>query len=197
MILTVKPPLFLKGCVDLPSSKSYTIRAFIIAACGGTSTIINPSDCDDAKVAVRVTKQLGARIIRSKENIWKVRAFNKSAKPSVLNVKESGTVLRFILPLLALRGKRVKVTGEGTLRPRPNQFLTQTLRRMGVRIFGQGARECVPINIEGGRLRGGRIKIDGTLSSQFISSLLTVCPNLEENTRLIITGRRIDRKSVV
>ena len=87
MILTVKPVHSLKGRIILPASKSYSIRASIIAACGGSSRIINPSDCDDAKVAMRAARYL------------------KNPRGRTISVGESGTVLRFLLPLLALRGK--------------------------------------------------------------------------------------------
>ncbi|MCA9399767.1 MAG: 3-phosphoshikimate 1-carboxyvinyltransferase, partial [Candidatus Omnitrophica bacterium] len=63
MKLTVKPVSKLKGKVRLPASKSYSIRAFMIALCGGTSIIENPSDCDDAVVARNVAKQFGAKLV--------------------------------------------------------------------------------------------------------------------------------------
>jgi 5-enolpyruvylshikimate-3-phosphate synthase len=66
MVLTVKPAVFLKGNVRLPASKSYSIRAFMIAACGGRSTIIDPSNCDDARVSAKVIASLGAQVRREK-----------------------------------------------------------------------------------------------------------------------------------
>ena len=191
MKLAVKPAALLKGQIDLPSSKSYSIRAFLIAACGGTSTIINPSDCDDAKVAIQVASKLGATITRDRKNRWKTVAFRRKIKPTHINVGESATVLRFLLPLLAFKGSRVTVVGEGTLKPRPNYFLTEVLRKMGITIIGRGQKESVPIRIYGGRLRGGKVTIDGGLSSQFISALLAAVPALQEDTRLTITGKHI------
>lgn len=177
MILKVKPASLLRGTVRLPASKSYSIRAFIIAACGGRSKIIHPSDCDDALVASSAGK-----------------IFKKKILPKVINVRESGTVLRFLLPLLALRVNRdqkVKVIGQGTLIGRPNAHLLKTLRACGIDIRGSGPKESVPIQINGGTLRAGKIKIDGSLSSQFISSLLIACPQLKENSDIILTGKAL------
>ncbi len=191
MILKVKPACFLRGAVDLPSSKSYSIRAFLIASLGGSSRIVNPSDCDDAKMAIAVAKKLGSRVVCLKKNIFQLVSSKTSRITTPINVGESGTVLRLILPLLALRGQKVKVDGYGTLRGRPNTFLIRVLRRMGVQIKGHGSKDSIPIVLKGGRLRGGRVSIDGSLSSQFISALLTACPNLPEDTSLKITGRKI------
>ena len=191
MILKVHPASFLQGTVPLPGSKSYSIRAFLIALCGGHSTIIDPSDCDDAKVAMAVSEAMGAQVRRVKNNSLKIRAPFSKIYPKKINVKESGTVLRFILPLLALRGKKVTVVGEGTLKGRPNSFLLETLRQMGSRIQGQGEKESVPIYLEGGTINAGRLSIDASLSSQFISALLIVCPQLSEDTHLILKGKKL------
>jgi len=194
MILTVKPASDLKGKVRLPSSKSYSIRGVMIAACGGQSTIIDPSNCDDVKVSMRVARSLGAQVKQTKKSLisrCNVIACRNRPHISKINVKESGTVLRFLLPLLALHGKKVTVIGEGTLRGRPNLFLTRTLRKMGIDIKGSGKGESIPVHMIGGRLQGGAITIDGTLSSQFISALLIVCPQLTQDTSLTIRGKQL------
>lgn len=195
MILKVKPHHYLNGNIELPASKSYSIRAFLIAACGGNSRIIRPSDCDDAKVAMAVAGHLGARIMRRAKASWAVRVPQALPKNKYrltrINVKESGTVLRFLLPLLSLGQQRVRIVGEGTLRGRPNYHLTRVLRSQGVAIKGRGDEESIPIDLSGGQLKGGRMEINGSLSSQFISALLIACPQILEDTTLIIKGRKI------
>lgn len=192
MILTIYPSLYLKGNIQLPASKSYSIRVALIAACGGHSKITNFSDCDDALVSLRAAKTLGAKVARVKKSVFHIAGAGPEASiPFTINVQESGTVLRFILPLLSSRGQKVTVKGEGTLIGRPNLFLTQTLRSMGVNIKGTGEKESVPITIQGGNLRGGKISIRGDLSSQFISALLIACPRLTENTYLKLAGNRL------
>jgi len=191
MILTVKPAGSLKGNIHAPSSKSHTIRAFIIASQGGTSKITNPSYCDDALVAMRLARILGAKIIRKSKKHIVVVARARKLQSQKINVKESGTVLRFILPLVCLYNQNVKITGEGTLRGRPNLFLTKVIRSRGGRIRGTGPLDSIPLTVRPGRLRGGRLAVKGTLSSQFISALLITCPSLQEHSKLLITGKSV------
>jgi 3-phosphoshikimate 1-carboxyvinyltransferase len=194
MILTIKPASALKGKIQLPASKSYSIRSFMIAACGGHSTIVNPSNCDDAIVSMHVARALGARIKRVKKtsmSYWEITAHEYPPRLSKINVKESGTVLRFLLPLLALHKAKSTVIGEGTLKKRPNFFLTSTLRKMGIRVKGKGKSESVPICINGGVFKGGKIITDGSLSSQFISGLLIACPQLKQDSQLMLQGRQL------
>lgn len=191
MILTVSPAECLSGQVFLPASKSYSIRASIIAACGGSSTIHHPSDCDDAVVAMSAAKALGCRIKMIGKNSYRVRRVKSIPEVARINVGESGTVLRFLLPLLSLYPKKFMVEGRGTLAGRPNHHLVKTLRAMGVILSGQGEKQSIPIAISGGALKGGRYSIDGSLSSQFISALLIACPQIAQNTELMITGKKL------
>ncbi|MDD3374836.1 MAG: 3-phosphoshikimate 1-carboxyvinyltransferase [Candidatus Omnitrophica bacterium] len=190
MILSVGPIKNLKGSIFLPSSKSYSIRAVIISACGGTSRIKNLSSCDDVKSAICVAKYLGSSVISFSKTDYFVKAnFSKEKKSFIVNVNESGTVLRFVLPLLALKNNKSQVFGEGTLCSRPNHFLTKVLREMGRDVKGKGIKETVPISIEGGCLKGGQVSIDGSLSSQFISALLIAAPFLKNDLQLFIKGK--------
>ncbi len=148
MILQVKPGS-LEGTVRLPASKSYSIRAFMIAASGGNSLIQFSSDCEDAMVAKNVAVALGSRISSPHKDCYRIEAHKTKSRLSRINVKESGTTLRFLLPLAALQRTNVKIIGEGTLIGRPNKFLNETLRRMGVCIEGVGEKESVPIIIHG------------------------------------------------
>ena len=191
MILSINPAKFIAGKIEIPPSKSYSIRAFIIAACGGRSIIINPSECDDAVVARNAAGALGAHLKRFQKNNWDVSGFKRKTVVRKINVGESGTVLRLLLPLLSLSGKPVVVMGKGTLRGRPNVHLLTALRRMGAQINGQGKNESVPISIRKGNLHGGPIEVEGTVSSQFISALLIVCPLLKEDTKLVIKADKL------
>ena len=190
MVLSVKARRAVRGAVFLPPSKSYSIRAFLIASLGGTSYLIHPSLSDDAKVAMRTAQFLGAQI-RRQRNSWTVTAHKNPSRSHQINVQESGTVLRFLLPLLAAKNRKAKVRGEGTLAGRPNKHLLESLRKNGVRIFGQGSQETVPIVIKGGLLKGGHMAVDASLSSQFISALLIAAPLLPADTRLAITSQDV------
>ncbi|VAW18076.1 3-phosphoshikimate 1-carboxyvinyltransferase [hydrothermal vent metagenome] len=191
MKLTVKPAAQLKARFRCPGSKSYSIRAFIIAACGGVSVVKNPSDCDDALVAMKLAKTLGSRVKPISSQSFEITANLKKFNKSMVDVAESGTALRFILPLLSLEKKDVVVNGTGTLVGRPNVHLTETLRQMGVDVKGRGSKESVPIKIKSSELSGSRQEIDGSLSSQFISALLIACPQISEDTFLFLKGKKL------
>jgi len=193
MIHSIKRIQSLNGSVVLPASKSYSIRAYIIAACGGQSTIIDPSDCDDALIAKSIAKQLGSTVqkVKGAKNTFRIKSHLHRIQSKSFHVGESGTVLRFLLPILSLWNRPFKVQGSGTLRGRPNAFLTKSLRSMGVSIRGKGVKESVPITITRGSIKGGNVSIDGSLSSQFISALLICAPLLENNLILKLTGPKL------
>ncbi len=190
MILNVRPVKRLQGCIHLPASKSYTIRAFIIAARGGVSQIEHASDCEDAIIALKTAKALGASVSR-KNNVCIVKASPLKVRSKTFSVGESGTTLRFLLPLLALHTHKARVQGKGTLVGRPNTHLCETLRRQGMDIRGWGKKESVPIVFNGGALSAGRVLVDGSLSSQFISALLIALPSLKGDSRIVVTGREM------
>ena len=192
MNLKVIPSTYLKGTIKSPPSKSYSIRAFIVASLGGKSKIVNPSNSIDSQVAISNCRKLGAKIKKAGANLYSVTGFDKNNQSKrVLDVKESGTTLRFLISLASLFPGKTTILGRGTLKTRPNKPLIDTLKKLGLKIKGNGRNEAVPIIIEGKQLKGAAIKIDGTLSSQFISSLLITCANFTSNTHLTITGNSI------
>ncbi len=179
MIFQVRPVTKLSGAVSLPASKSYSIRAFFVAACGGASRIIGASDCDDAKAAMRVVRALAAPAFCQKKAMLNI------------DVGESGTSLRFLLPLLPHFTVKAKVSGRGTLVGRPNHHLCAALRAHDVAIKGTGPKESIPVVFSGGNIPSGRIAIDGSLSSQFISALMIAATLSGRDTRLVMTGKRL------
>lgn len=190
MIVNVRPVERLCGRIHLPASKSYSIRAFIIAACGGESRIEQPSNCEDACIAIKIARALGASITH-KGDIWHVKARSHMLASRTFSVGESGTTLRFLLPLLALHTQKARVEGQGSLVGRPNAHLCETLRRQGMDIRGKGLRESVPMVFKGGQLQGGTLSVDGSLSSQFISALLIALPGSLKSSCLMITGKQM------
>lgn len=192
MIFSIRPIASLRGSVNLPSSKSYSIRSILIAACGGSSRIEHVSSCDDVKAAFRAARYLGSTIKFQGKNCISVSLKKDSvSKSSRLNIGESGTVLRFVLPLAAIMKRKAIIEGEGTLKDRPNRHLVETLRMMGCKVNGKGKTHTIPIIIKGGNLSCGSFRIDGTLSSQFVSALLIACPLIPGNTKIFIKGRKI------
>jgi len=182
----------LSGSVQLPSSKSYSIRAVIIAACGGMSLLKDVSECDDAQVALKTAQTIGCTVSRHGLRTYLIRPGSLPRRPARrFQVGESGTVLRFLLPLLPIYSTRATVQGKGTLNGRPNHLLLETLREQGIQIKGKGKVDAIPIEYRGGKLLGSRMEIDGSLSSQFVSALLIACPHLIGDSHVVIKGKRI------
>jgi 3-phosphoshikimate 1-carboxyvinyltransferase len=192
MLFHVKPARQLRGHIKLPSSKSYSIRAFFIALCGGRSAIIAPSDCDDALVARRLASALGAKVKKIRNGFQVIAKAGVRGKRTLnINVGESGTSLRFVLPLLPFFCSAARVKGQGTLSDRPNKHLCESLRRSGLDIRGSGPQETVPIDFRGGTFSSGRIEIDSSVSSQFVSGLMIASPLAGKATRLVMTGGKL------
>ncbi|MBF0486070.1 MAG: 3-phosphoshikimate 1-carboxyvinyltransferase [Candidatus Omnitrophica bacterium] len=182
----------LKGAVSLPASKSYSIRAFFVALCGGASRIRGVFDSDDARAARRVAKTLGACVSPFSGGFSiRVPEFLQKKEFLKVDVAESGTSLRFVLPLLPFYAKKARIEGRGTLKGRPNHHLCQALRKAGVKIQGVGLKESIPISFEGGDLSSGKRVIDGSVSSQFISALMIAGPKAKGNTRLVMSGQLV------
>ncbi len=193
---SIHPVASIQGRIRLPASKSYSIRAFFVAACGGKSTIKYPSDCDDAMVAMRLAKDLGATV-KSTATGHHVDASSLNAIATTFDVGESGTSLRFLLPLLSCVGQKSRVIGHGTLIGRPNKHLCESLRAAGMDISGTLLNESVPIAYRGGVISTPVIDIDGSVSSQFISALLIALPRLDHDTTIKVNGKLVSEDYIV
>ncbi len=198
MFLHVPPTRELRGTIFLPASKSYSIRAFFVAACGGSSRVLGASDCDDARVAMKAAKSFGAELTPVQGGVRVAMPASRKIKAKlVLDAGESGTSLRFLLPLLPHYAATATVKGGGTLVGRPNFHLCAALRAGGLKIKGAGPNESVPISFFGGTMAPGRVSVDGSLSSQFVSALMIAAPLGGEDTRLVMDGRELVSRDYV
>ena len=105
---------------------------------------------------------------------------------AVLNCIESGSTLRFMLPVAAALGARAEFVGRGKLPERPMTPLASEMKKKGVRFLPDG-RDSLPFRIEG-KLEAGIYTIPGNVSSQYISGLLFALPLLTEASEIRITG---------
>lgn len=181
----------LNGSIDAPPSKSYTHRAIICAMLAdGISTIQNPLISDDTEATLVACEILGAEILeKSHEKIViKGNSGKISARSKNINCRESGSTLRFIIPLAAFSDKEIVFTGKSSLAKRPVEELLKVLEELGVRSEFLNENNTLPTKIHGAKtLKGGKIKIRGDISSQFISGLLFALPLCEGNSEIILT----------
>lgn len=189
MILNVSKSV-LKGQVDIPASKSHTIRAVAIAAmASGKSVIYNPLISSDALSAVSCYRALGAEIDISDDNKWVVKGVGGKVKlPSeTIDVGNSGTTLRLAVGSASLfDGKgAIRFTGDDQIQNRPLGELIKAMNNLGAKACSIKGNEKAPVDIMG-RLKGGKIQIK-CVTSQFLSSLLLACPLADGDSEIEVT----------
>lgn len=106
-----------------------------------------------------------------------------------INIGHAGTTMRFLTSLLAIKeGSDVVLTGSGRMKERPIGILVDALRTLGADITYVENEGFAPLRIKGTKLKGGAVRINGNVSSQYISSLLLIAPSLEEGITLEFEG---------
>ncbi|WP_410768134.1 3-phosphoshikimate 1-carboxyvinyltransferase [Fontibacillus sp. BL9] len=194
MDMIVRPTAELKGEIGALSSKNYTTRYLLVAALAeGTSTIYYPAHSEDSDAMRRCIQDLGAVLEEDDEKIV-ITGFGKHPRDvKELNVGNAGAVLRFLMAIAALCPEVTFVNAyPDSLGKRPHSDLIEALESMGVQIKHQDGR--LPITIGGGNPKGGKIKVSGEVSSQYLSALLFLTPLLEEDSEIEVLG---DLKSKV
>jgi 3-phosphoshikimate 1-carboxyvinyltransferase len=180
----VKPAVRLQGEINALSSKNYTTRYLLIGALAeGTSLIYYPAHSDDSDAMRRCIRDLGAIVEEDDEKIT-ITGFGRHPKDiKELNVGNAGAVLRFLMSTAAFCPEVTFVnTYPQSLGKRPHDDLIDALEQMGVTVKHTEGR--LPITILGGEPRGGKITVSGNVSSQFLSSLLFMCPLLDEDSEI-------------
>lgn len=175
----------LAGCVTVPPSKSIAHRILICNALADEpSRFICGEAGDDVNVTADCLRSLGATIKHSDDEyrIWPIG--ENLFRHCRLDCGESGSTLRFLLPIAAALGADATFTGSGRLSQRPLSPLYEEMTRHGVVMTPNGE---LPLSCNG-RLSGGDYTLDAGVSSQFISGLLFALPLAEEDSRLTLTG---------
>lgn len=194
MDMIVRPTAELKGEFGALSSKNYTTRYLLVAALAeGTSTIYYPAHSEDSDAMRRCIRDLGAVLEEDDEKIV-ITGFGKHPRDvKELNVGNAGAVLRFLMAIASLCPEVTFVnTYPDSLGKRPHSDLIEALESMGVDIEHREGR--LPITIRGGCPKGGKIRVSGEVSSQYLSALLFLTPLLEEDSEIEVLG---DLKSKV
>ncbi|MBU4077500.1 MAG: 3-phosphoshikimate 1-carboxyvinyltransferase, partial [Euryarchaeota archaeon] len=186
----------LKGTVNAPPSKSYTHRAIAIAALSKKATVNNPLISADTRATIRASEAYGATIEHKKDSLV-IKGFDGKLKTpdNVLDVANSGTTLRIMTAVASLAEGATVLTGDASIRSRPNTPLLNALNDLGAETFSTRNNGMAPIVVRG-KMRGGRVYIDGSISSQFISALLIACPFAKNETKVIIKGEMKSRPYV-
>lgn len=167
------------GEIKIPSSKSMGHRAIICASlANGKSIISNLDYSDDILATIDGMRKLGANIQCEKDRliIEGIENFD-SLKDKIIDCNESGSTLRFFIPIFSLTGEKISFTGRNRLLKRPQKIYEEIFKEQNLYYFQDEDK----IEIKG-KLKAKEYFIDGNISSQFISGLLFTLPLLEENS---------------
>lgn len=191
MDITILPGKF-SGTVAAIPSKSMAHRLLICAAFADReSTLICPDTNQDIDATADCLCALGAQILRT-DSLYTVGPMGALPERAVLNCHESGSTLRFLLPIVGALGVTTIFRMEGRLPKRPLSPLWEEMERMGCRLQWIGEAELL---VEG-KLQPGNYHIDGSVSSQFITGLLLATSLLEGDSHIAITGKLESRPYV-
>ncbi len=160
----------LRGEITLPASKSISNRLLIIQALSPKQfQISNLSDSDDTCV-------LSDALTADKKTV---------------DIRHAGTSMRFLTAYLSMEGGEKVLTGSDRMKHRPVGELVNALRALGADIRYLEKEGYPPLMIRSKKLKGGKLKIDSSFSSQFISALLLIAPVLEKGLQLKLTGHTV------
>ncbi len=177
------------GKIIAPPSKSYAHRLMISAFLSNQKTLIkNVGNSQDVKATIDCLNAFGGNLKLTGGNVT-VYPVDKDClvKNATPDCVESGSTLRFLIPLAGALGINTKFICHGRLANRPNEQLIKVLGEHGVKVEGQTVS---------GKLESGIYKIDASVSSQYITGLLMALPILEGDSEIILTNQVVSKNYI-
>jgi 3-phosphoshikimate 1-carboxyvinyltransferase len=163
--------------VMIPGSKSISHRMMICACLSdGTSHIQNLLSSDDIALTIKALKNMGAKIDHIQDNDYKVSGFNGRPQKydKDIYLGNSGTSMRLLTGIAALGNTEFTLTGDKRMCERPMIELLDALTMIGTFAKSNNINGTPPVHIRGNKREGGKVKIDCSKSSQYLSSLLMI-----------------------
>lgn len=197
--LTVHPvnaPLV--GHAAVPGSKSITNRVLPLAALAkGVSTITGALKSDDTHHMAAALRAMGVEVEEPDATSFGITGNGRlSPPPEPLFLGNAGTATRFLTALAASVDGTIVIDGDEHMRKRPIGPLVDALRSIGV--DAEAPTGCPPVTVRGrGALPGGRIAIDGGLSSQYVSALLMAASLADAPVDIVLTGDQIGARGYI
>lgn len=182
--------------VRVPGSKSLTARWMLLAAAAAEpSSLRGALVSRDTRLMRDALERLGA-LLEARDGVLHVTPVpppcEHPAEPVEIHTGLAGTVMRFVPILAALHHGDVHFTGDDAALLRPMDAVIDALRQQGVEVTEHGEPGRLPLTVHGtGRLPGGRIEIDASASSQFVSNVLLVAPRAEQDLELVHVGETL------
>ncbi|MEX3021864.1 3-phosphoshikimate 1-carboxyvinyltransferase [Kluyvera sp. STS39-E] len=195
--LTLQPIARVDGTINLPGSKSVSNRALLLAALArGTTVLTNLLDSDDIRHMLNALKALGIRYTlsddRTRCEVIGHAGPLHSADSLELFLGNAGTAMRPLAAALCLGSNNIVLTGEPRMKERPIGHLVDSLRQGGAEIEYLEQENYPPLRLKGG-FKGGRVEVDGSVSSQFLTALLMAAPLAPQDTTIAIKGELVSK----
>ena len=196
--IEIQPVGSINATVRPPGSKSITNRALICAALAdGNSILSGALDSEDTRVMINALRQLGISVAVNGETIVVDGCGGRIPESNAdIHIANSGTTIRFLTAMLTLGHGMYRLDGIERMRQRPIGDLLTALKQLGANATSDADNDCPPVNIEASGLRGGRARIRGDISSQFLSGLLMSAPLAQRDVELIVDGTLVSRPYV-
>ncbi|CAL4321478.1 3-phosphoshikimate 1-carboxyvinyltransferase [Buchnera aphidicola (Chaitophorus sp. 3695)] len=195
--IILQSPTKIEGDIYLPGSKSITNRALLLAAMSNGTTILkNILYSDDVQYMLNALKKLGIKSILSKNNTsCKIYGQGKSFpvnKNITLFLGNAGTAVRSLLSVLSIKYNNIIITGDKRMQERPIKHLIDALKQGNAKFQYLKKKNNIPVLVKGG-FQGGKIVLNGSISSQFLTGLLLASPTLKNNTKIFIQGNLVSK----
>ena len=187
-MIAIKTKKYIEATIEAPPSKSYTNRALVIASLANGKTVLkNALFSEDTEYMISALKQFSIRIERRNKDIIVHGTGGKLLQPkNQLFVENAGTAMRFLTALSSLCEGHTTITGDKRMQQRPIKDLVDGLKQLGVQ--SKTSNGFPPVEIYGGTLNGGNIKLKGNISSQYLSAILMCSPYAEKDVSINIIG---------
>ncbi len=197
-MIEIRPLTHLDATVTIPGSKSFTHRALIVSTLAdGESVLIHALQSEDTEYTVQALKRLGIQIFPEGDRLHVLGGGGRlKEEEEEIFIGNSGTSMRFLTALVALKKGTTLLDGNERMRKRPMADLLDGLKALGVNAYFREGNGCPPVMIESQGLLGGKATIRGEESSQFLSALLIVAPYAQEDVTLKVTGHLSSRPYV-
>jgi 3-phosphoshikimate 1-carboxyvinyltransferase len=190
----------LRGRVRPPGSKSITNRAVVCAALSeGVSTLSGALDSEDTRVMLESLTRLGFEVEAKDSKRTLIIRGAGGAVPALeadLFCANSGTTLRFLTALVTLGHGYFRLDGVPRMRERPIIDLIDALNQLGAKTDTELENGCPPVVVHANGLPGGKAKLRGEISSQYLSGVLMAAPAARSPIELVIDGRLVSKPYV-
>ncbi|SCB97506.1 3-phosphoshikimate 1-carboxyvinyltransferase [Gilliamella intestini] len=195
--LTLQPIKRINGTINLPGSKSVSNRALLLSALSkGNTRLTNLLDSDDVRYMLDALAALGVKYQLSHDrticDIQGVGGMLQSGHALELFLGNAGTAMRPLTAALCLGHNNIVLTGEPRMKERPIGHLVDALRQGGAKIDYLENEGYPPLHLHGGFI-GGKIQVDGSVSSQFLTALLMAAPLAKQDTEITIIGDLVSK----